>query len=518
MKMGRRKKIINSIPMAIMLGLFVVDLFIYGSGSIEGMDNWSLFNIGYDVIAMFLAIILYICCILDGMQKASDRWKFLLLIFFDFTCMALDSATYFMNGIPALRYVQNTLMAFVFLLDFVIYYLILEYVTILMDIRKERTIRINLFLFWIGMIVFNVMSFVNLFTPVFYEIDAMGVYCRGPLYIIADLYRCLVAVAIFFIVFLTRNRVKRYKLVAAAGFSIATIVLMITDEFFDILYIDYGVILLLLLIFYFIINVENGDRGAVTDREFATAKRIQTGLLPNLFPDFVDVPEFEIYALMSPAREVGGDFYDFFMLDEKHFAFLIGDVSSHDVGGALFMAVSKSMLNMGSQLSKTPAEVLNGINRRILDSDFNDMHTRVWLAFLDISTGHLIYSGAGIPKLAVQDQEINGEFRYEFLPETPALGEEAEPGYENMEVDLVPGDRIFLFTRGILSACRKNGETYGNERMLGFLNRNLEKNNEELCKVVQDDITEFWGEEHQPVDITMLCFTFKQPLGKGDPA
>ncbi len=516
--MERRKKIFNFIPMAIMLGLFVVDLFIFGSNDVEWMNNWSLFNIGYNVIAMFLAIILFICCVLDGMQSASDRWKFLLLIFFDFICMALDSATYFMEGVPSLRYVQNTAMSIVFLLDFVIYYLILEYVTILMDIRKERTIRINLFLFWIGMIGFGVMAILNLFTPVFFEIDAMGYYGRGPLYVLTNVFRVLIALAIFVILSVYRKRVKLYKIAAAAIFSIATIILMIADEFFDILYIDYGVILLLLVIFYVIINVENGDRGAVTDREFATAKSIQAGLLPNLFPDFVNVPEYEIYALMSPAREVGGDFYDFFMLDEKHFAFLIGDVSSHDVGGALFMAISKSMLNMGSQLSKTPAEVLNGVNKRILDSDFNEMHTRVWLAFLDISTGHLMYSGAGIPKLAVQDQEIKGEFRYEFLPATPALGETVEPGYKDLEVDLVPGDRIFLFTSGILSACRKSGETYGNERMLGFLNRNLDKNNEELCRVLQDDITEFWGEEHQPVDITMLCFTFKKFLGKEGPA
>ena len=510
--MKSRNKILKFIPIMLMLALSFVNLFIFASYGIEGMNSWPLFNVGYHAVAMLLSIILYFCCIMDGMQRSAHRRKFLLLICLNFLAMAFDSASYFMDGVPSDRYLRNTLLVIVFILDYVIYYLILDYMTSFQEIRMARTVRFTLFAFKVLMVIFGILGIVNLFTPVYFRIDELGHYYRMPLYILNFLYKALVNVVMIAFMILYRKQIKRYKMAPAIGFAFASVLLLLTDQFLDIFYIDYGVILLLLLIFYVILNVENGYKGAVTQKEFATAKNIQASLLPSLFPDFVDVPEFEIYALMSPAREVGSDFYDFFMLDKSHFVFLIGDVSAHDVGGALFMAVSKSMLNMGSQLSKTPAEVLEKVNERIIKGDFTDISTRVWLGFLDICTGQLTYASAGVPKLAVQDQEQGGKFRYEYMPDTPALGVTPSPKYENLEVTLVPGDRLFLFTTGILYSYRRTGETYGNERMFNFLNSSLEKNNEELCKSLQDDVHDFWGKEQQPVDITMLCFTFKQPL------
>ena len=305
-----------------------------------------------------------------------------------------------------------------------------------------------------------------------------------------------------------------YHIAALMVFTVAVLILVAVDIFAADFSLDYGVILLLVLIMYVILNLETGNKGAVTQMEFDTAKKIQASILPNLFPDFVDVPEFEIYAQMVPAGEVGGDFYDFFMLDENRIAFLVGDVISHDVGGALFMAVSKSMLNMGSQLGGTPADVLKGVNKRMKDADYQSMQARVWLGCLDIRTGHLIYSSAGVPMLAVQDQEVEGIFRYEKFEDTPALGEAADPGYQDQEVNLVPGDRIFLYTEGIPSSLDPSGERFGEERLLAVLNENLEQTNEDLLKSVQQRVGDFMGSAHQTSDITMLGFTFKKPKGE----
>ena len=228
----------------------------------------------------------------------------------------------------------------------------------------------------------------------------------------------------------------------------------------------------------------------------------------------MDVPEFDIYAEMSPAREVGGDFYDFFMLDEDRFAFLIGDVSSHSVGGALFMAVTKSMINMGSQLGGTPGEILSNVNQRITESKITDMMARVWLGFLEIGTGHLVYANAGSCVQAILNHEVSEDFRLMEFSDSPLIGEKAGYVYQNSEAMLRPMDRIFLYTDGIASTKRKDGTAFGDERLLMTLNKNLQDKNESLCEKVKKAIVEFLGDEQQSNDITMLGFTYKGAEGR----
>ncbi len=514
LNMGNKRKILYLLAIAVMLLMFIGSMTLCGIFGVEEMDGVDVFNIGYDMIAMLLSLVLFICCILDGMQNDSDRGTFLLLIFFDLIAMALDGISYCLEGNPALRYFHNIFMAGVFLLDYLLYYLILKYQTMILDIRNERSVMIVLKMFKYITAFLGFFALVNIFTPIYYEIDAMGQYSQAAYYFVNSSYRVVVPLAGFALLLAYRKQIKPFRIAAVVGYDILTIVLVII-EYYVGFYIDYGVILLLLFVFYMILNVENGNKGAVMKRELAIAKRIQAGLLPNVSPDYVDIPEFEIYTQMTPAREVGGDFYDFFMLDDTHFAFLLGDVSVHNVGGSLFMAISKAMLNMASRSEATPADALNDVNKRIKDGNYNNMCAKVWLAFLDISTGHLVYSGAGIPRIAVQDQEVYGVFRYECPPETPALGETAEFVYYNMEADLVPGDRVFIFSDGVISSGQKKGKIYGYDRLLDFLNKNLDKNNEELCHAVQNNIKEFCGEENQHTDVTMLCCTFKQPGKKG---
>ena len=515
--MKKRRNAIYLIVAAVMLAGFAFALFVYGSFGVENIDSISLFNIGYDVIAMVLSIILFLCCILDGLQNDSDRRTFMMLLFFDFFAMALDSSSYFLEGKAEFRWYHITDMTIVYILDYVIYYLLLVYLVTALDLRKEKPARILLWISGILSAGFAVSTLFNIKYPLYFQVNEAGEYSRGSLYFMNTLVKVVITIVILLLIITYRKKIKPYQFKAVLGYCIALDILLFVDHFAEF-YIEYGAILLLLLIIYIILNVEKGNKGAVMEKEFATAKNIQASLLPNLFPDYVDVPEFEIYALMDPAREVGGDFYDFFMLDDMHFAFLLGDVSNHDVGGALFMAVSKSMLNMGAKLSDSPAEVLNGVNKRIVNGDFNNMHARVWLAFLDISTGHLTYSGACYPHLAVQDQETGGTFRYEEFPETPSMGEAKDPCYRNAEVNLVPGDRIFLYTAGVTDSRNKDREAFGQKRLLDTLNDNISLNNEELCHTLKDRIEEFCGEEQRNLDITMLCFTFKKPKEKEDPS
>ena len=509
------KKLHSFFCAVVMMIVFLAALFGYGLFSVEEMSSLSLFNVGYDVIAMLLSVVLFVCCILDGTMKDAGRRRFMFLIFCNFLAMVLDSTSYFLEGNAALRNIHNTGMAVIFVLDYVVYYMLLEYLVTSLELQREKVVKALLIVFGIIAVVSGVVALFNIRYPIYYLVDESGSYSRLPLYILNTLFKFLISLAIFVILIIYRKKLKRYQIIAVACYAVGLDVLVLCCQI-DGLYVEYAVILLLLLIMYIILNVENGTLNALTKKELDTAKTIQASILPNLFPDYVDVPEFEIFALMTPAKEVGGDFYDFFMLDEKRFAFLIGEVSSHDVGGALFMAVAKSMINMGAQLGGTPADVLEKVNKRIVSSDYSAMSAKVWLAFLDISTGHLIYASAGVPRIYVQDQEVEGIFREENFRVVPPVGETMEPGYQNAEADLVPGDRIYLYTSGIPSSGRQDGEVFGEDRLLSTLNENLEKNNETLCGTVQETIDAFRGDLPQHDDITMLSFTFKK--AKTEPA
>ncbi len=490
---------------------FFVVLFIFGRYGVEDIKSPSLFNAGYFLMAMLLAIVLFACGLLDRTQKKATRRVFFMLLVFDFLAMAADSSSYFLDGRPALRNAQLFGETVAYGLDYLMYYLAVVYIMQLLELDREKLSIIMRRMFAVPCFILSGLAVLNLFMPVFFWVDENGIYSIGPLALLNTCFKAVIPVIFIIIAVVYRKRLNGYHIAALMVFTVAILILVLVDMFADDFYLDYGVILLLVLIMYVILNLQNGNKGAVTQMEFDTAKKIQTSILPNLFPDFVDVPEFEIYALMTPAREVGGDFYDFFMLDENRIAFLIGDVTSHDVGGALFMAVSKSMLNMGSQLGGTPADVLNGVNKRFKDADYQSMKARVWLGFLDTRTGHLVYTGAGIPRLAVQDQEVDGKFRFELFADTPPLGEAANPGYLDQEVNLVPGDRIFLYTEGVPSSLDASKERFGEERLLAVLNENLEKDNETLLKSVQQSVDDFIGAGHQTSDITMLGFTFKRP-------
>lgn len=240
--------------------------------------------------------------------------------------------------------------------------------------------------------------------------------------------------------------------------------------------------------------------------ELSVATTIQNSMLPNLFPDFTDVPEYDMFASMSPAREVGGDFYDFFMVDPDHLAVLIADVSDKGVGAALFMAISKSMIKMRAQMGGSPAEVISYVDKRISETNDAGMFVTLWLGYIDLNTGHTVACNAGhdYPAIACN----NGDFVVEkskhgspiaFLPGMP---------FPEIEFDLKPGDRIVLYTDGVPEAKNPEGERFGVERMVEVLNANRQENNKTTLEKLREAVNTFAGEEPQFDDMTMLGITY----------
>ena len=201
--------------------------------------------------------------------------------------------------------------------------------------------------------------------------------------------------------------------------------------------------------------------------ELNMATQIQKGMLPNIFPPFPERKEFDLYATMRPAREVGGDFYDFFMIDEDHLALVMADVSGKGVPGALFMMVSKVILKNNAMPGKSVGEILAMTNDLICANNRMEMFVTVWMGILEISTGKIIAANAGHEYPAVMQ---DGCFRLCKDQHSFVIGGLANVGYREYELQLEKGDKLFLYTDGVTEATDEKGELFGTEGMLEALN------------------------------------------------
>ena len=240
--------------------------------------------------------------------------------------------------------------------------------------------------------------------------------------------------------------------------------------------------------------------------ELQLAQQIQEGMLPSVFPPYPERSEFDLYATMNPAREVGGDFYDFFLIDEDHLALVMADVSGKSVPGALFMMVSKAILKNNAMLGKSPAEILSSANEAICSNNKMEMFVTVWIGIMEISTGRIIAANAGHEYPAVYRKD--GDF--ELYKDRHGFVVGGMPGirYREYELVLKPGDRLFLYTDGVPEATDAGGELFGTERMIDALNRGGSKP-EEILKEVRRNVDAFVGDAEQFDDLTMLCLEYK---------
>jgi phosphoserine phosphatase RsbU/P len=236
--------------------------------------------------------------------------------------------------------------------------------------------------------------------------------------------------------------------------------------------------------------------------ELSVATKIQASMLPCIFPPFPNRTEFDIYATMMPAKEVGGDFYDFFLVDDDHLALVIADVSGKGIPAALFMVITKVLLKNSAQAGKDPRSVLEEVNGQLCSNNPIDMFVTVWLGILEISTGKLTCANAGheYPALCRKGGE------YELIRDPHGLVLACLDGsrYENYELQLRPGDTLFVYTDGVVEATAHGNELFGTDRMLTSLNRDTGALPGELLPRMKADIDAFVGEAPQFDDITML--------------
>ncbi|MBQ3546049.1 MAG: SpoIIE family protein phosphatase [Lachnospiraceae bacterium] len=244
--------------------------------------------------------------------------------------------------------------------------------------------------------------------------------------------------------------------------------------------------------------------------ELNIATQIQADMLPSIFPAFPERSEFDIYATMSPAKEVGGDFYDFFMVDDRHLAIVIADVSGKGVPAALFMVIGKTLIKDHTGPGCDLGEVFTKVNNMLCESNSEGLFITAFEGVLDLVTGEFVFVNAG--------HECPYVYRkgkaYELYKLRPCF---VLAGMENMKytvgsLKLEEGDKIFQYTDGVTEATSLDEELYGDDRLEAVLNKNKDKAPAELLPLVKEDIDKFVGEAPQFDDITMLCLEYKKKM------
>ena len=240
--------------------------------------------------------------------------------------------------------------------------------------------------------------------------------------------------------------------------------------------------------------------------ELNMAASIQENQLPNVFPAFPDRKEFDIYAFMKPAKTVGGDFYDFFMVDDTHMALVMADVSGKGIPASLFMMISKILIKNHVQAGEDPGQALGNVNRQLLENNKERQFVTVWLAIVDLTTGKGIATNAGHEHPVICRK--GGEYELVEYKHSPPVATLKKTIFKNHEFELHPGDKLFVYTDGVPEATNKNDKLYDTDRMLSALNKENDANPKKTIEIVMNSIYAFINGAEQFDDITMLCFEY----------
>ena len=240
--------------------------------------------------------------------------------------------------------------------------------------------------------------------------------------------------------------------------------------------------------------------------ELNVATQIQADMLPSIFPPFPDRKEFDIYASMTPAKEVGGDFYDFFLVDNDHICLVMADVSGKGVPAALFMVIAKTLIKNRAMMGDSPAEILKNVNEQLCEGNEAELFVTVWVAVINISTGKGVAANAGHEHPVIRRKD--GQYELVVYRHSPALAAIEGARFKEHPFELHAGDSLFVYTDGVPEATNVSNELFGTDRMLASLNRNPSASPQSLVRTIRRDINGFVGDAPQFDDITMLGFYY----------
>ena len=483
--------------------LFVLTVILCIVRGFSEMETTWVFNVGTDAVSIAVCVVVYFGCMMDSNGPSENTALFNTLVLVNTFALFFDAISWLMQGLAAYAFWNRLVNALLYANGSVVIYLFWRYVTNTLGINSQR-LRIVKKTLNVLLIPDVLIKLANIFLPIYFVVDAAGVYRRGAYFEFSYLY--LGVVMLTFIAELGGSKVSlRQKVVAVSFIIIPVLNQLLIGRIFG-LSTQYSATLLSIVLIYCVLFADRGKMLAATEKELNTAAGIQADSLPSVFPAFPERTDFDIYASMDPAREVGGDFYDFYLLDEDHLCLLIADVSGKGIPAALFMMSAKILLQSYASASLSPATIFKEANNRICVNNKENMFVTVWLGILDLRTGRLTAANAGheYPVLHRKGQP------FEMLMDKHGfvLGGMENVNYREYEIQLEAGDEIFVYTDGVPEANNSANELYGTERMLNALNRSDTEDLKGLLEAVRQDVDRFVDGAEQFDDLTMMCLRF----------
>ena len=346
-----------------------------------------------------------------------------------------------------------------------------------------------------------------------YYFDAENVYHRGSAYLLSNISSLIMLV--IDVALMIRHGEKTDRRIASAFwvYLIAPIAAIVIQGFtYGLQLIIFATVGAAVYMFFVIIRdmnikyMKQQSESSRIEAELSMATRIQADMLPNIFPAFPERKEFDIYASMAPAKEVGGDFYDFFLIDDDHLGLVMADVSGKGVPAALFMMASKILIQNYAMMNKSPKAALEETNHQICQNNREEMFVTVWLGILDLRTGILTAANAGheYPILKMP----GGKFELYKDKHGFVIGGLIGVKYREYEIRLEKGSMLFLYTDGVAEATNTKNELFGTERLLAALNGTESENPKDKLDAVNQAVKLFVHDAEQFDDLTMLCIKY----------
>ena len=377
---------------------------------------------------------------------------------------------------------------------------------------KKSTKTLVLFLY--ALLIFHVGVLIfNLFKGNIYYFDESNVYHRGGAYFLSNIGP--LAMIILDIVLLVRHGKKMPDRARKSLwiYTVAPLVAALIQTFsYGIQYIILASISAAVYLYNAIMQeqTEAYEKQQVEasrlDTELSMATRIQADMLPNIFPAFPEREDFDVYATMTPAKEVGGDFYDFFLIDPDHLGIVMADVSGKGVPAALFMMISKILIQNFALTGRSPKEVLESVNDQICLNNKEEMFVTVWVGKLNLKTGHLVAANAGHEYPAIKGP--TGSFELVHDKHGLVVGAMSGMKYTEYELDMKPGSKLFLYTDGVPEATNAQEELFGTDRMVEALRAAENGTPQDILDSVHQHVDGFVKDAPQFDDLTMLLLQY----------
>lgn len=481
-----------------------------------------LFSIALDMFGMVICILLFMSVVKNRSDISFRTGYFSYLIGILGLEMFLSLCTWLVDGIAQLRTLNMLLNVLSSALSSLLLLVAWFYLVEVADLDTPAIKKMTKFINVLALLTF-MAAIGNFFRHFYFYVDENGFYHRAPLFVTTYIFTVIMYIFIIrIVIFMDVSASKKRALLS---FTTIPLIATILQVMLYGISLTFPAFLLSLIFIYGNVFAEQNHEltqnrlKAITaenrllleqqkhqriETELNMATEIQTKILPRIFPAFPDIEGVDLYSIMHPAKEVGGDFYDFFRLDEDHICMVIADVSGKGVPAALYMMIAKSLIKGAVKQGLSPAETMTYLNQQFCDSVSDiDMFVTVWIGILDLKTNILTASNAGHEYPALK--RAHGNFEIYKDNHSFVVGGLEGMRYKEYQIELHSGDTLFVYTDGVAEACDEEHTLFGTEGMIEALNHNPDADCKTLINHLLQEVQFFIGTADQFDDITMLA-------------